>query len=418
MADWQFDGGPVALGIDIGWSKTKKSCAVAVTGLVPPAGKRDWITYSGGKRPIAVALFRFSDLLPAVRELIGTLKIGHERVTVVVDGPIGAAGRPTANRHVDSEFARGEFNGRMQPSAVASGDGPRYTEVTDQLMRALHDAAGAEYPAALWDGRAATGPVVCETHPTVGLALLLPKQDRATLPTRKAARRLPADNASFVRAKSDWYWQLGAGRWVAEEALRCPAVARETHHERVAGLYCLAVANLLAAATPHVAAVGGDDGVYVIPSVIDRGWEADVERVGVRAGVLEPQDQSAFVTAGAASSVAVSNALPASEPDETDAAENGDAAVLILTDNGGVWTKHNDWLDGMDSEVVVRADDGEVIRLRVGNRPDRAQWVAANGEQTPLRLARQRGFDGEHLSKDRAWEIPVEVIEEAAATGA
>ena len=175
----------------------------------------------------------------------------------------------------------------------------------------------------------------------------------------------------------------------------------------------MAVARLLAAPTPRVVAVGGEDGVYVIPSVIDRSWEADVRRVGVRTGVPDPRDQSAFVAAAAVSTVVVSNAAADPGPDvagEADDAEKGDAAVLILNDNGGVWTKHNDWLDGLEPEVVVQAADGEVIRLRVGNRPDQAQWVAVNDGQTPLALAQQRGFSGSHLSKSCAWAIPVEVV--------
>lgn len=421
MAEWRFDGDPVAVGIDVGWSKTKKSCAVAVLGLTVPPGERDWIGYPGGKRPVAVGLFRYADLMPAVRDLFAAFGDRRSRAVAVVDGPIGPAGRPTANRAVDAAFTRGEYNGRMQPSPVATGDGPKYAAVTDELVRGVFEAAGTAYRPGLWDGDTAAGLTVCETHPTVGLALLLPKQDRRTLPTRSAARRMPVDtpayraaDAPFVRAKSDWYWQLGAGRWVADVALGCPAAARELNHERVAGLYCLAVAGLLAAGPERVVAVGGPDGVYVIPAAVDREWAADLAGLVVR-GSLTPADHAPFTAALSGAPITVANApaeLSAGVADDPDEAEKGDAASLILHDNGGVWVQHNDWLEGLDAPVAVRAEDGtrEVIRLRPGNRPDLALWVAADEDHRPLRLARRRGFVGDHLSKSSAWQIPVIVL--------
>lgn len=45
-------------------------------------------------------------------------------------------------------------------------------------------------------------------------------------------------------AKSDWYWLTGA-RCIVAEALGSEEVVRETDHERVAGLFCLAMAARL-----------------------------------------------------------------------------------------------------------------------------------------------------------------------------
>ena len=420
MAGWQFDDGPVAVGIDVGWSKTKKSCAVAVLGLTVPPGARDWTTYSGGTRPVAVGLFRYADLLPEIGKLFALFGEKRSRAVVVVDGPIGPIGKPTANRAVDAAFTRGEFNGRMQPSPVATGEGPKYASVTDAVVRGVYDAAGVPYRPGLWAGTPTSDLTVCETHPTVGLALLLPKQDRRTLPSRNAARVVPAGTPGYspedpltVRAKSDWYWQLGAGRWVSNEALGCPAAAEEGDHERVAGLYCVAVAGLLATAPDRVVSIGHADGVYVIPAAVDRGWETDLSGLVWR-GTLSPADHSSFAAVVSAATPATVNApfepVAADEPDEV---EKGDSAYLILNDAGGVWRKHNNWLHGLRTVAVVRAEDGtgELIRLRPGNRADLALWVTADECQGPLGLAQRRGFVGDHLSNACKWQIPITVLE-------
>ncbi len=231
---------------------------------------------------------------------------------------------------------------------------------------------------------------------------------------QKRPRRL-REGGSWVRAKSDWYWQLGAGRWVAEE-MACPAVTPETHHERVAGLYCLAVARRLSAhrqEVPTVAAVGGPNGVYVVPSVVDHGWEDGLRRVGVHAGDLLPQDQARFVAA-----LRTPPAVAASGPSETgtqgidsDAAEKGDAATLILTDNGGIWEQHNDWLVGLTSPVYVRTEDEHSQTIRIEQAGGVGQWRVEDVGHRPKQLASLRGFQSLHLSRDAAWAIPVIVID-------
>jgi hypothetical protein len=415
MANWQFDDQErVNVGIDVGWSEKKKSCALAIEGLALTAGMPGWTSYQGKGRPVAVGLFRYTELLAMAADLIRSL-LPRCSVTVVLDGPLGPKGRPSGNRRVDGEFTREPFRGRMQPSPVATGDGPRYAEVTDRLAKTLHDAAGSVYRAGWWDGRPAGKLTCCETHPTVGLALLLPPQEVDSLPTRKRPRRLMQDGP-WVRAKSDWYWQLGAGRWVAEE-MACPAVASETHHERVAGLYCLAVATRLSAhqsEVPTVAAVGGPDGVYVVPSVVDRGWVHGLRRVGVHAGQLLPQDQARFVTA-ARKLPAVASSGPTdtgSQEIDSDEAEKGDAATLILNDNGGIWEQHNDWLLGLTSPVYVRTEDEHRQTIRINQVGGAGQWGVKKAEHRPKQLASLRGFQGLHLSGDAAWAIPITLIDD------
>ena len=71
MAGWQFDEMErVNIGIDIGWSERKRSCALAVEGLTLSAGTPGWTSYRGDGRPVSVGLFRYSDLLTVVADLI------------------------------------------------------------------------------------------------------------------------------------------------------------------------------------------------------------------------------------------------------------------------------------------------------------------------------------------------------------
>ena len=115
MAQWQLDDlERVNVGIDIGWSEKKKSCALAVEGLILPARTPGWTSYQGKRRPVAVGLFRYSELLDVASELIRFLSPRHT-VTAVLDGPFGPDGRPLVYRRVDGEFTQGLFRGRMQP---------------------------------------------------------------------------------------------------------------------------------------------------------------------------------------------------------------------------------------------------------------------------------------------------------------
>ena len=63
------------------------------------------------------------------------------------------------------------------------------------------------------------------------------------------------------------------------------SIPSETNHERVAGLFALALASELArGAAGRVAALGDKDGIYLVAARIDETWAADVERLGVAHG--------------------------------------------------------------------------------------------------------------------------------------
>ena len=110
-------------------------------------------------------------------------------MVVVVDGPVGPEGPPHKDRHVDSAFARGHFKNRMQPSAVTSKDGPQYVAVTRQVINTFFDATGVTFLPP-WPFSGVQGQFVyAETHPTVGLALLVPPQPVESLPSRNRPLR-------------------------------------------------------------------------------------------------------------------------------------------------------------------------------------------------------------------------------------
>ena len=214
----------------------------------------------------------------------------------------------------------------------------------------------------------------------------------------------------------------------------------ETHHERVAGLYCLAVAEALArhceSPLPAVAAVGRDDGVYVILSDVAASWEVPVQGIGIKDGELRPH--AAFLCelpiiypvrvltpsmADEAPSVGdtVVHPIPGLARKSAQAAQDsdelgfkGDRQLLVLSDNGGIWEKHNNWLVELDEPVCVKTLDfnNEVVRLKWGSgREKSGQWTSATMDQTPLRLARARGYLKKHLKAADSVAIEVELLD-------
>ncbi len=290
MSIWNAKAGTIGIGIDIGWSERTKSCALAIRGCEPNPVPTSWTRYTPtvGSDSTHVGLFRLKELLQFLPEFLAQFKDRVSDMVVVVDGPLGPGGPPSENRHVDSAFCRGPFNGRMQPSLVTSKDGPKYVAVTRDVLDPFFKALGVAFISP-WPFSGAKGQFVyAETHPTVGLALLVPQQAKKSLPSHKRPFKTPEKTFG---AKSDWYWRIGARDRVAV-ALKA-RVSAETHHDRVAGLYCLAVAEALACHLtgpgPGVAAVGRKDGVYVIMSDVAAGWEAHVRDVGIRGGELRSQ---------------------------------------------------------------------------------------------------------------------------------
>jgi len=309
----------------------------------------------------------------------------------------------------------------MQPVPVEGGDGPTYVAATERVIQALCASFQMHRPQSLWNPAASSNFIVCETHPTVGLALCLPKQDPESLPTRKTARALPG-TGFMIRAKSDWYWRLGAGKVVAEKAFDGNVmIANEVNHERVAGLYCLAVANAIGHHPASVLICGTKEGNYVFLDHTDESWAADVE--GTKA-YRDPIARNPSCAVGPTAASPLRTAVgvdPAAElvrhddrqsecfEDDFDDFED---TVLVLADNGGVWERHNDWLNGHEEIITLVTLDTrrDLLLLCRSQREDGMQWTFVDGRQSPLGVARLRGFQHNHLSLENQCVIPVKVL--------
>jgi hypothetical protein len=428
---YSFDGQRPCLGIDIGWSASKKSCALAVQGLTVESGDRSWTNYRTSGRPVAVGLFRLSQLLEEIPLIFAAFGVTAPSAIAVLDGPVGPASAPESNRYVDGHFSRGIFHRRMQPVPIKSKDGPLYTEATEKVVLEICKAARLPRPERLWNPSDNSGFVICETHPTVGLGLLLPPQAPETLPTRKQARRLPAAEAPLVNAKSDWYWQLGAGLWIASNVFGgSDDIAGERHHERVAGLYCLAVASAINASPIHVIDCGDEDGAYVMLATFHQDWDVGLGRKLVRSGttagsglatpshIFKQED-----TAGALDSCSGKDQdsdMPHTtlETDPQGDFDETDDTFFLLTDNGGVWTKHNWWLEGLESAVALAISGPGPNRLLAVLRPASGNNGMWRMTPTPLAVARWLGFEGQHLSVENHVGITVELLGDGFVTDA
>lgn len=262
------------IGIDVGYSKSKATCGVAVV-AGPGSGSTAltwgyrWTTSDGNSIWCStMGLDPLLALLPALRALDG-------EVTVVIDGPLGPGGPPGAQRHVDGGCQRGDFQGRAVPASVTGG-GRALVDATYRIVDALVGArTGPAFRFAA--ARDPGGPrlQIFETMPTIGLAVLLPMVNDVTL--------IPSRNnpVGGLSEKSDFYWARGAGARVAG-ILRCPIVASDTDHDRRAALYCASVA--LQIVEPLVGApvcIGAPaSGTYVLVGPEDPTWAAELTRVG------------------------------------------------------------------------------------------------------------------------------------------
>jgi len=411
----------IAIGIDVGWSKKRRTCAFAAQGLnVEVAGIRTWTFASPVRtsRNVCVSVFTLEELTAFLAILRNQLRHKLDRMTIVIDGPLGADAPPTQRRHVDSECGRGGFNGRAQPSPVDNELGRVYVDATYRIAAPLLEAAGGNRP---WMGGAVPSDrfLLAETNPTVAMALMLPPQPVSDLPSRRRPRSLLSEDR-LVRAKSDWYWALGVNQQVSE-ILAIPELKHERDHERVAGVFCLALAAQLADTTGHdgaAVAIGDKEGIYVVSRQLAAGWERDVERVGIASG--SPR----FVARKCAAENMTQTPripeqrlgpIPTNEgtSDELEIYEKGDVELpLWLCDGGGVWERHNDWLAGNEPMMCLQATDGAGGQIRLSKAEGQGQWKC---EPTTTSLARSRGLpQGESLSKSRAYSIPVRVVEAVA----
>jgi hypothetical protein len=404
---------PISIGIDVGWSVRRRTCALAAQGLPENAlavqrVPNPWKIYPGrNSRPaVCVRLFTHAELLAELDTLIRTLPMDLNNVTLVVDGPLGPHGRPHENRFIDSACGRNGFYGRAQPSHIQSNDGPTYVNATYAIVEKFLQHVTLPEPIPWLGGRVDDcNFIFAETHPTIGLATLVAKPQLNNLPSRSRPRRVQVgNNWRTVRAKSDWYWLEGANQRV-EGILGCNNVVSEGNHERVAGLFCLAVAmqfREMSADKSRPIAVGSDDGVYALPGNLDASWEGDI-------GQLRRGDvPSVTAPAVAAKPIQHEELIVPDEPDDVDRGDNG-TQLLNLWDNGGVWEKHHTWLETLRSpgNLVAMDGPGELITLEhAANHGNNRRWTS-----TPetLKLAHARGFDGQHLSAANGMTIPVRV---------
>lgn len=266
------------IGIDVGYSKSKATCGLAVTMSAGssiktwPSGGRTWT--SSGRRTILCTMMGLDALIALMPNLV---QANQGDMTIVIDGPLGPGGPPTAQRHIDRECQRGEFQRRAVPASVTGG-GRALVDATCRIIDALVSTrSGSQFR---FSATRASGELplqIFETMPTIGLAVLLPmvpQNELNTIPSR-------SNPVGGVSQKSDFYWARGAAARVAG-MLGCPDVADDADHDRRSALYCLAVAVQIASASPHAPVCIGapSTGTYVLAGHEDRTWTTELARVG------------------------------------------------------------------------------------------------------------------------------------------
>lgn len=376
----------LVLGLDIGWSKRRRSCALAIRGPVSVVRPRAY------KNNVSVGLFYLPEVLDELSRLARLQPEAFGDAVLVVDGPVGPALDASPERGVDGAFGRGGFHNRAPGYAITQGSGLDLARATSEVLRKLCEL-GTVKP---WLGGPLppNGIVVAETNPTPAMALLLPQQPVTSLPSRSSAR---AVDGFTLRAKSDWYWHLGGGGHAAR-VLGDPSIAAERNHERVAGLFSLALALALAneaADGSSVVALGDPKGIYLVPAGINKTWEADVRRVGVHHGqpMFDGQESGPLFRQEEAHELAVAGTSV--DPSAGDA----DVVTVVLNDNGGLNLAANPWLEEVELPCDLAGPDGIAFQVTepFSGRDDQYRIAP-----TALSLARKLGFDGDHLSKEKS----------------
>jgi hypothetical protein len=287
---------------------------------------------------------------------------------------------------------------------VEQADSRIFIDATYRVIEAL----GSSSP---WFGGPVPpkGMVVAETNPSVVLAMMVPQQSPATLPSRSRAFRL--DDGRTIRAKSDWYWAIGGsdrvGRVLGIDA------ASETDHELVAALTCLSLAAQLAGLAldgTSVIAIGDEEGIYVAPGTIDRSWREGVDGI-VHYGAAVFEDLTCHIPAyQQVSSVVVRDGEQV--PVEVHALDVGEIADLLVCDGGGVWERHNHWLRKLSPPLLLRTISPNHEPLDIRMRHGRAH--ESNGQWTPepsaAGIARHFDHDG-MLSRSNRFTVPVTILQ-------
>lgn len=402
------------IGIDVGWSERRASCGLAI---IDPLDKIQWpilATSYGDCASLKCCKFRLSELLDFLREIP---KSSYTKIVVVLDGPLGPEGTPRKNRDVDSAFRRNEFNGRMQPMDIEGRDGGTYVDATYKVANSFADSV-EPWPFSQIESKL----LIAETHPTVGLALFNRKYEVNELPSRKRPLVPPSEQKqkSAIRAKSDFYWRIG-GNKQCESILECIGISEERDHERVAALYCLAVAVSLS--NGRATAVGKkESGVYVFPQRFHKDWIEDIKSIGVMGNdpleLMDVANTDCFTnwkSAHVATTVPANGSTNLEEENDnaSDPEQPGDVGWLLLNDNGGVHEKHNSWLTNFSSCVQVRLIKRNLeATLIKANSP--RQWKIDSKSDKALGIAKQYGFVFDHLSNANALSIEFEVVKDCS----
>lgn len=395
----------VLIGLDVGWSERRRSCGLAVLGarLEEPGTVMhgDISTVALNKRDVARVLY------PIVHRSFTS----GQRVLIVTDAIVGPHRVPPTDRRVDKGCSTGGFYGRCQSYPATQNAGRLLSTTLHDILANLFERLrpiGATWTPWLGDSPLPSmGVVVTETNPTTSMALALSMADRESLPTRKSPRKLL--DGTRVRAKSDWYWRSGASEF-ASRILGAPSIRKEVHHERVAGLWCLALAHELDTAG-KVALLGDDCGTYLVGS-IDPSWAVDIERVGVKWGPVQQVARTLMSPYSIAEQVVdlSTSVVNVSAPSslvtvEDEDALRGDIVSVLFTDTGGLTKKANPWLDSVEFPCTLRLQGPTTIEVKVSpfaNRNDRSQFKV--GPTTIGELMRM--WDGPStLSKGTVYEV-------------
>lgn len=402
------------LGIDIGWSADRATCGVSA---VDP--KRLLVRNIGGLKKLSdgeslvfIGKLRLANLLQSLR--IATVSIReYEKVVVVVDGPLGPAGKPSKSRWVDSLFRRSPFNGHISTNDVDSGQGPTYVNATYQVVNCF---SGFNRP---WPwNEPGKKFVVAETKPVVGLCLMNRKIPVENIPSRKNPLSPPAwaRAASAIRSKSDFYWRIG-GKTICSQILDCSPVADIIDHEEIAGSYCLAVAKSIDKG--DAIAVGDNQtGCYVFPSKVHSDWATRFQDRWILDGQIRQygaqpagEDFSGWVKASSEPNRPSNNIGDVEqEPARPEAQDDGDARrhTLVLNDNGGVHESCNRWLQNALTTVVIKVEEYD-IEARLQRSGKQGQWIIDSKRGKALGLARIQEPGIKHLSSSKSFSFAVTV---------
>ncbi|MCK5690492.1 hypothetical protein KAI87_14530 [Myxococcota bacterium] len=379
------------IGLDVGYSEKRKTCGLAVRGLQLQGAT---VVHHGS---VQVGTYNIS---AAIREVARLMRLcaSQEGAVFVIDAPVSPKGPPRKDRSVDSGCSRKGFYLRAQSYPVTQKSG---VELANAAHRILTEAE-VGYKVLCEGGKPQPGKiVVAETNPTTAMAMALPQQETDRIPSRK---RHIYFGQRVIRAKSDWYWAQGAGAKAAA-ILGEPSVETETHHERVAALFCLALASELS--NSESVAIGDDAGVYVVPTMLDKSWQADVERVGVAWGEPRYEAGESFIE-GAQVPVECLDLEPEASPEDTERLD-GDEVELILNDSGGINRKANPWLHDFDGACMLKADgidDSIKVEPFSGSQASSQSSI----DPTASKLIEDLGLPSIDLSKTQSVSIRVKIV--------